>query len=277
MKCRYPIQLNVRGREIYCPCGKCAWCLSRKRDEWVYRMKIEAKKHLYNYFLTFTYRDEDLPMNVDEETGLVVNSVRKSDLSVFHHNIRRRFKLKFKFLVTSEYGSKTLRPHYHGAYFCDQPFDFEKEWPYGDNNVQLPLGESGMKYILKYMLKGSKVPDGGDPNFTLMSRRPGIGSDFDVESFDSLPYYLLSENSVKVCMPRYYKRKFYARLSDQLVQTYSDMTLDYLKDVERHGDLRRKWEDSKVNMPFEQWLDLIYFRDYKKQVLINNKEKDVNI
>lgn len=232
---------------------------------------------MFNYFLTFTYRDEDLPMNINEETGEVVNSVRKSDLSDFHRWIRREFKLKFKFLVTSEYGPKTLRPHYHGAYFCDKPFDFEKVWPYGDNNVQLPLDDGAMKYILKYMLKGSKVIDGGDPNFTLMSRRPGIGSQFNIEQYDELPHYLLGENSVRQAMPRYYKRKYFARLSEQLVQAYSERTLDYLKDVERHGDLIRTWQKSKVNMPFEMWLDQIYLRDYKKQVQINKKEKDVNI
>ena len=211
MKCRYPIQINVRGRQIYVPCGKCAWCLQRLRKEWVLRLKMEAKAHDFNYFLTFTYRDEDLPLKVNVDTGELVNTVNLDHIQSFHKSLRNK-GYKFRYLLTSEYGSRTLRPHYHGIYFTDSPVDFAKFWPFGDNNVQLPASEAAFKYVLKYMLKGSKVPEGADPNFRVVSRRPGIGSCFE---YKGTPY-IVTDGGIKCAVPRFYSRNYENKLSSIL-------------------------------------------------------------
>lgn len=269
MRCRYPVLLNVKGRLIYVPCGHCAWCLSAYRDEWVFRMKIEAKDHLYNYFNTFTYRDEDLEYSVNSDTGELVPTVCMSHIQNFHRKLRKD-GFKFRFLVSSEYGPQTFRPHYHGIYFCDQPMDFEKLWPHGDNNVQLPASEASMKYVLKYMLKGSHVPDGAQPNFRLMSLRPGIGSRLDIKNNEHLPFYLIDENGSRRAVPRYYKKGYYKSLAPEIVEIESEKRLDYLADVLQHGELRRKFESLNLKMDFETWLDKIYKKDLNKQKQLNN-------
>lgn len=271
MKCRYPVQLNVKGREIYVPCGHCAWCVSRLRDEWVQRMRLEAKDHLYNYFMTFTYRDSDLPYNVDEESGVCVPTVYKPHISDFNRMLRRKYNLKFKFLVASEYGPKTQRPHYHGIWFCDEQIDLERLWPYGDNNVQLPANDGSYRYVLKYMLKGSKVPDGALPNFRLMSLRPGIGAGFKQDFINLLAngsHSVLTDDGHK-SIPRYYKKTYLNSLTQKMREMVQEMKLDYLVAIDQHSILHKVYEDRKIQMPFEQWLSMIYKDDLQKQIKIN--------
>lgn len=276
MRCRYPIQLdkvddNGKHYSIYVPCGKCAWCLSAFRNEWFFRLKIESRYHLYSTFMTYTYDDDHLPVNVHEETGVVVPSVRKIDIQKFHHDLQMD-KYKFRYLVTSEYGPKTLRPHYHGVYFHDDPIPFAELWPYGENNVQLPAKDSSYKYILKYVLKGSHVPEGADPNFRLMSRRPkGLGFQFE---YKGTPY-ILTENGVKVSAPSYYKRVYLNSLNDKLREVIKCMKLDYLSSKDRLSELNAIYLRDGPTISFEEWLDKLYERDYYKQLKINSK--DVNI
>lgn len=269
MKCRFPILINCKGRQIYVPCNHCAWCLSRARDEWVYRMRQEALQHPYNYFLTFTYRDEDLKYNVNEETGELVNTVSKHDVQEFHRSMRKKGN-RFRFLIASEYGPKTLRPHLHGIYFADNEIDFEGQWPYGDNNVQLPASVGSFKYVLKYMLKGSNVPEGADPNFRLMSLKPGIGSMSCVNGWEHLPPYLVDGN-VRRSLPRFYKKGYYKSICPEIVEIEQEKRLDYLAHQIRHSDLIRAYETSESQLPFEEWLWILYGKDYKKQIQINQK------
>lgn len=268
MKCRWPMLVNCKGHDIYVPCGKCAWCISRERDMWVFRMKQESKKHLYNFFLTFTYRDADLPMIINEDTGEMVNSVNKLHIREFHRKLWKK-GLKFRYLLASEYGSKTLRPHYHAIYWCDTPIDFEKEWPYGDNNVQLPADEGSYKYVLKYMLKGSKVPPGAEKNFRLMSRKPGIGSEFDYKG----DRYLLTANGVKMAVPRYYRKNYSKVLDERLKNELTEIKLEEMENVIPWRELEKRYEASSFDGSFDDWLYYIYGRDLKKQHLINNKNE----
>lgn len=269
MKCRFPVQIECKGRQIYVPCGKCAWCLSLLRDQWVFRLKQEAKEHLWNYFVTLTYRDEDLPWIVNDETGEMVNSVNKQHISDFNRDLRKK-GFKFRFFVTSEYGPKTLRPHYHGIYFCDQPMDLEKSWPHGDNNVQLPANDGSYQYVTKYVLKGSQIPEGAAPNFRLMSRRPGIGSRFNYKGDD----YLITPGGIKIAAPRYYRKGYINSLNEKLRAEIQDAKLDYLAGVDQHSRLRQVYEEKKIDMPFEDWLWIQYGKDLVQQKRITNSEDE---
>lgn len=268
MKCRFPIQLEVKGRQIFVPCGKCAWCLATERSQWVFRLQEEAKSHLYNYFVTLTYRDADLPLMTNVETGEMVQTVKKSDISDYNRMMRKR-GYKFRFFVSSEYGPDTLRPHYHGIYYCDQPMDIEGTWPYGDNNVQLPANEGSYEYVTKYILKGSQVPEGAAPNFRVMSMRPGIGKSFVYKG----DHYLITKDGVKMAVPRYYKKNYLNSLNEKLRNEIQEAKLDYLAGVERHSELIQVWQKTNPNMPFEDWLWIKYGKDLKAQNLITKKSK----
>ena len=272
MKCRYPIQVCIKGRQIYVPCGHCAWCLQRLRQEWFVRLKFEGSRALFRSFLTLTYRDSDLPFEINDETGEFVPSVSLKDIQDFHKRCRK--DIKFRFMLCSEYGPKTHRPHYHGVYFHDQPYDFTKKWYKGDNNSQYPAKDGSYKYIIKYVLKGSEVPEGAKPNFRVMSRKPGLGACFDYKGGS----YIIGEDGVHQIVPRYYIKNYEKSLSDKLREYLSEEKLDYLSFLPQHDQFHKEYdqlvEEGSINVEttsFEDWLQNKYDLDYKKQIKINKK------
>lgn len=140
-------------------------------------------------FLTLTYDDEHLP----EDRSLNLDHWQKFAKRVRHHHG------PFRFLHCGEYGPKTLRPHYHALIFgLDFTSDrklykhtpdghalytselLEETWGKGF----APIGEltfESAAYVARYCMKKVTGPDadahygGRKPEYTTMSRRPGIG------------------------------------------------------------------------------------------------------
>lgn len=191
MKCLYPIQTN-KGKDGLTRqhrCGQCANCRTTRGQEWALRILLESKLHDHTVFTTMTYAPENLP----KDYGLC-----KKHVQDFHK--RLRFKLadsgrSFRFFTVGEYGPKTHRPHYHGIYFGLSIADadtFHQAWGHGHVKMdELTIGRASYaaKYCLKKATKESDFPDGRSPEFSLMSRRPGIGVPYVehiAESFHSL-------------------------------------------------------------------------------------------
>ena len=94
---------------IQVPCGQCLACRLQQTRQWADRCVLEAKKYKDNYFITLTYDDAHLPPNA---------SLRPKDLQLFMKRLRRHFEgVKIRFLACGEYGTKTMRPHYHVLVF----------------------------------------------------------------------------------------------------------------------------------------------------------------
>lgn len=268
MKCRYPILLrDDKNRQYYVPCGKCAWCRKRIRDEWFFRFKNETKDSLFNRFVTFTYSEEFLPSKVNEETGeIMLGVVNKMDVQRFVKSMRND-GYKFRYFIASEYGKKgTIRPHYHGLFFSNEKIPFKEYWNNGFV-VDLPAKDGSFKYITKYCLKGSNVPDGYPDNFRLMSRRPGIGSNF---VYKGEPY-ILTPGGLKVVPGHFYKRKYLNSLNDKLRASVVDQNIDYLTSLDMHSQLLAEYNRSGQDISFEEWLDYKYKKDLKQQLKINSK------
>lgn len=106
-----------------------------------------------------------------ERPIMMFNSVRKKDVQDWIKRARQRRKrlaLKngtpeqtFTFFVTSEYGPRTLRPHYHGVLFgvtAQETNDMKTDWmrhhgrKISWDNVDLSKGD--MSYCAKYCSKG---------------------------------------------------------------------------------------------------------------------------
>lgn len=274
MKCRFPIGLTAEtGATIYVPCGKCAWCKSRIRDEWVFRLQKEMKEHLMSSFVTLTYDEEHLPFTVNND-GVMVPTVSKIDVTSYHKLLRKNGN-HFRFFICSEYGKKNLRPHYHGIYFHNEPIDFAKHWHKGEEVAVLPASTASMKYVLKYTLKGSVVPEGAEPNFRLMSRRPGIGAGFQFY-YKGTPY-VYDEHGVQCSVPTYYKRNYLNSLDEKIKNMVKSSKIEYLSSSIPHSSLMRIYKDSTHLDPqndlvaFETWLSDLYKMDYVKQLKINDK------
>lgn len=146
--CTRPLNIRVKSRTfgttrwISAPCGKCNECLKARQNSWKLRICEECKNWVYYYFFTLTYRNDALPYNVNEETGELLSTARKSqvqswlkrmreDICRKHGFVTKEERSFFKYFICAEYGPKptgTKRPHYHGIFMSD--LDYEVFAPY---------------------------------------------------------------------------------------------------------------------------------------------------
>ena len=115
---KYGIKSFIKYVNI--PCGHCEECNKSKSRSWAFRILKEAEKYNNNFFITFTYDDEFLPMVRVYDN--YVNTLIYDEISKFNKKLKTYLKRKglnstFRFYGVGEYGSKTLRPHYHVIYF----------------------------------------------------------------------------------------------------------------------------------------------------------------
>lgn len=157
------------------PCGHCAECLQNKRDDWYVRAYYEwldcIKKGGFALFVTFTYSNDWIPqLLIDYQS---CNCFDKRDLQKYLDALRKVIKRKyetdapFRYIVTSEYGGKTHRPHYHAILFFQHHFNenwiryqIRRLWKYGfikygRENRGLITNYRGIRYVVKYITKDS--------------------------------------------------------------------------------------------------------------------------
>lgn len=201
---------------IEIPCGKCIGCLLKRSREWADRCMLEASYHDHNSFITLTYDNDHLPDKrpLTDDDGVVIGdspyfSLCKRDFQLFMKRLREDISpLKIRFFACGEYGSKTLRPHYHAIIFG---YDFPDKVPLkknfrGENYFVSEIldrawsDRDGVKightlvtniswdtcaYVARYCLKKRNndmsqfyFDYNVEPEFTLMSRKPGIGRNY---------------------------------------------------------------------------------------------------
>lgn len=151
------------------PCGKCPECLEQKQKEWQARAIAEwirvRRVGGCCYMYTFTYSNENLPII----NGKAAFSRR--DVQLFLKRLRKELSRLFgsykllKYVITSEYGGTTRRPHYHGLFFFDTDVDYvtvrslmDSCWRLGfvapsSQNHGRVVNSAGIVYSLKYINK----------------------------------------------------------------------------------------------------------------------------
>lgn len=227
------------------PCGQCIECRLAYSRDWATRMMLEAQYHESSYFLTLTYDDEHVPPSYypDPETGEAIRSLtlKKKDMQDFMKRLRRRLeyadKPPIRFYGCGEYGTDTHRPHYHIIVFGLELDDLkplktsslgfpyytsqliEDCWPQGYSMV-CNVSWDTCAYVARYVTKKWT----GDfkefyeqfniqPEFSLMSRKPGIAKQYfdehkeDIYHFDEI-FLTLSDGGKTARPPRYYDRLF---------------------------------------------------------------------
>lgn len=215
MVCISPVW--VRSTRMSVPCGKCGYCLQNKRLDWAFRLEMEAKYAVGADFVTLTYDDPSLP--VSWSGGVPRASLRKEHFRKFIKDMRYRqslvSQLPLRFYGVGEYGSQTLRPHYHVMLFNVHRVAMDgmwKVWTRGSIDVGSVTPES-CAYVCKYMITREGEFEGVEKPFSLMSRRPGIGDAFRVKMFDFYRQYgkpLVPVGPDKYRrLARFYKDKFF--------------------------------------------------------------------
>lgn len=216
MVCLHPILVKVWNddhTDFYCrnvPCGKCYGCLINKQEDWVNRMLQEVKGSPSSYFITLTYEDDKIPCNC---YGL---TLKKKDLQDFMKRLRKHYGKSLRFFACGEYGSRTIRPHYHACIFLSDLISLEafdevvhKAWTLGWTSTS-SISQSRMAYCAKYIVKGAKYPEHSQKPFVLMSRRPGIGAVYldDAAVHDyHMNHPFMVKDGHRTRLPRYYRDK----------------------------------------------------------------------
>ena len=194
------------------PCGHCLGCRLDHAKEWSNRIEMELAKHPYNnWFLTITYDEEHVPL-----------SVSKRDVQLFIKKVRKLAPLRY--FLASEYGPRTLRPHYHmillnhnigKAKRWDKQLveclDLEKIWGKG-RILGAEANSATVAYTTAYTVKKAYELDKDWPSwmekpFILMSRRPGLGSEFIETKLDETSEEGKIYINGRKRMPRYMKNK----------------------------------------------------------------------
>lgn len=296
MKCTRPRTIYVRdplaihsvALPTLVPCGRCLACRINKKREWKERIYHEYNTSDNAYFVTLTYDDEHLPANEDG-----VPSVCKDDVQRFFKRLRRAYpNTRIRYFLNSEYGEKDNRPHYHCIIF-NLPDDALRP---SDNYIKgTPLcvkGKGSLSmcnrhlsdiwqcgfvtigyitpercgYTADYYVNKAKSPDFAEPNFNLMSRRPGIGVDYCHRSKDKLRIIgtkgLLTARGTYAPISRLYQSKIYSE------EEHNERVSRFYKKLrDRHRDevITELTHPEQVASDMEQHLqDLLKFHNNKK-------------
>lgn len=216
------LQFDDRYQCKELPCGKCDGCKLEKAKQWSHRCVLESSLYEHNYFITLTYNDENLPtFQVGDDESMVLGTLRKDDLRAFNKVLRQHYKRKFghdgiRFFACGEYGETSFRPHYHVIYFNLPLYDLKPYKKTKDNKMlytsptldklwkkgYVVVGEVNLKtcnyvarYIQKKQIQNLRLETGDyydfEGEFTLCSRRPGIGYDYYKSHKDDI--YLTDE------------------------------------------------------------------------------------
>lgn len=233
-------------QEVIIPCGQCIGCRLERSRQWAMRCVHEASLYDQNCFITLTYAEEHLP-----ENGTLV----LADFQKFMKRLRKKFHPQLiRFYGAGEYGEESNRPHYHACVFnCDFPDKkiwkttndtplYTSEilsalWPMGFATIGDVTFDSAA-YVARYIMKKVLGPHAeyhyGDllPEFSVMSRRPGIASDwFKKYKSDLYPSDFITIKGRKQKAPKFY---------DQLLEKEDPELWKKIK----YG---RKYELSKVD------------------------------
>lgn len=128
----------------------------------------------------------------------------------------------FRYYLTSEYGPKTHRPHYHAVYFglpedSDLVFDlFQKIWGKGFVTCEKGKSEACAAYVSKYLVNDSLVPvDRRLPKPRAWISK-GLGASYldnekIVDWHRSAPVerQFVMQNGRRSILPRYYREKLF--------------------------------------------------------------------
>lgn len=214
-----PLTIKQGEQYVTVPCGKCYSCLSNRRNDWTYRLKIEVKHAVCSFFLTLTVSDEK-----DRHYG----NVSKKDVQDFLKRFRKTLPSNsVRYYLISEYTpTGTHRPHYHILLFLSCLIDRERlekkvldTWDYGFIRLD-NINAARIHYVTSYHITKGITPPGMEPVFALMSRKPGIGYQYIKENANrhkGTNTTVVSDGGLRQRMPRYYCDKLYTKKAKEMI------------------------------------------------------------
>lgn len=234
------------GAPMDVACGQCLGCRSDRAELWAIRIMHEATQWPENWFVTLTYRSLEEATIEQYKQGKVIpadGSLNKKHFQDFMKRLRKSVfpGRQVRYYHCGEYGNEFDRPHYHACLFNTQFSDLElvsarsgRElftsrvledcWGFGFVTLGR-LTHKSAAYVARYCLKkitGDKADDhylrcdeNGvaywlQPEYSTMSRRPGIGAKWmdkykdDVFPADECP--VIGESRISQKVPKFYEQ-----------------------------------------------------------------------
>lgn len=234
MQCLSPVRLKLQG---IVPCGKCLACLERRQRDWTFRLSIEHHQCTSCLFITLTYDEKHIPIVTHEDK--VFGVLRKKDVQDFMKRLRFHISPhKVRFFACGEYGTKTLRPHYHVILFNFPTHYFDayevinKVWKNGFVVVK-NAHSNHFHYVAKYCNSFTSLPRylkfrEWKP-FILTSRRPALGLSYLTDAM--VEYYRTTLSTVArfdghiYSLPKYFRDKLF---DDDMKAEIHDKIVDYI-------------------------------------------------
>lgn len=290
------IQLMLEKNEgsVLIPCGHCIGCRLDYSRYWADRMMLELEDMKKAVFLTLTYDEQNIIWSSFDDDGTpLYGTLYKKDFQDFLKRIRKYYSdhgydTKLRFYLAGEYGSKTLRPHGHCILFGVGLDDINDLVPDGQNELGQKYYRSSLyekiwshgrvcvadvswetcAYVARYCTKKltGKMKEkyeerGCIPEFSLMSRKPGIGAKY----LESHPHCLDYENinistptgGLKISIPKYYLDKLeltdpikFAKIKEKRMKFASDKMLLELSgtdlNMEEYLSVKESYKNSKM-------------------------------
>ena len=235
---------SIAGEAMEVACGQCLGCRLDHTRTWACRIVHEAQMWPRNCFITLTYRPKENCTSEQLAKGQHIpddGSLNKKHFQDFMKRLRKHFQgVRIRYYHCGEYGDQLDRPHYHACLFnldfADKELyknnngyplfisqTLEKLWGYGFATVGALTFETAA-YCARYCTKkitGVRAQDHYlrcdeygvaywlQPEYTTMSRRPGVGrtwyDEFKGDLFpgDEVP---VPGTGVFKKVPRYYEQ-----------------------------------------------------------------------
>ena len=261
------------------PCGQCIGCRIDRSKEWAVRCYHEASLHENNCFITLTYSDAFLPIDL---------SCDYSVFQLFMKRLRKKYKAGIRFFHCGEYGDDNGRPHYHALLFnhdfsdrtlwsenngkpCYRSAELEELWPYGFSTVQ-DVNFAAAAYCARYIMKkvnGHAAKDHyvwtdpvtGEvherkPEYCQMSLKPGLGLTWYKAYRDDLwPDDFCVIEGKKYKIPKYY-----------LLQLEKDEKCEHqrIKDERQRGLRKHSANNTKERLAVREKCETAKFKLYER-------------
>lgn len=167
--CVKPVKMT---EGVYLACGNCFECKMHRVNDWATRLMAEAYTTPPYTFCTLTYNELSIPRKSNGDY-----TFDRQHLKQITRELSRRHPCRYYGIA--EHGTENERPHYHLIVFGVPPMVvyevLEQYWsPRGFYTMGEPINARIMYIALFHVLKSHSYPD----EFTVMSRRPGIGAYF---------------------------------------------------------------------------------------------------
>jgi len=205
---------DKKGMVHKVPCSKCAFCLQNKRSQWMFRIHHEMRTQMQKgYFITLTYDEKHV-----KRVGNGQLSLRFRDVQLFLKKVRKQ-KYYVKYVCVGEYGTTTVRPHYHMLIWTDCPAkNLETIWSKGRIHFGALTMASAM-YTLKYIIQPKQKEDkesGMEKTRAQFSKGLGLSylneAAYDYHTFDyEDPVFTSVIDGKTVALPRYYREKIFTK------------------------------------------------------------------